>query len=103
MSEPTAKRATRYFINRNDAGQIRYSGVDKGGAGTVLAENDDVLIVEWPAAKHWVGRGIQPAYHPGSTDVLRKDEDGRFTLLISWEKRRSPRPKPATQTATSNP
>jgi hypothetical protein len=103
MSESTSKTVTRYFVNRTATGEIRYNGVDKGGAGTVLAENDKVLVVEWPSGKNWVGRGMQPAYHPASTDVLRKDEDGRCTLLISWEKLRSPRRKAAIPRARSNP
>ena len=89
MSEPITNRTTQYFVTRDDAGQIRCSGVDKGGAGIVLAENDEVLVVQWPAGKHWVGRGMKPAYHAASTDVLKKDDDGRFTLLISWESRRN--------------
>ena len=97
MSETTTTKTTRYFVNRDEASRIRYNGVDKGGLGTVIAENDRVLVVEWPAGKHWVGRGMQPAYHPARTDVLNEDEDGRFTLLISWEKRRSPSRKPALQ------
>jgi hypothetical protein len=93
MSETITKRTTRYFLSRTETGAIRYNGVEKGGAGTVLAENDEVLVVEWPCGKHWVGRGMQSAYHSASIDVLRKDEDGRFTLLVSWEKRSKTAPR----------
>jgi len=85
MSESTAKRVTRYFVNRTATGEVRYNGVEKGGPGIVLAENDDALVVQWPAGKHWVGRHMKQARHPASTDVLKKDADGRVTLLISWE------------------
>jgi len=97
MSEATAKRITRYFVNRGETGEIHYNGVDKGGPGAVIAENEEVLVVAWPAGKHWVGRHMQPASHPASTDILKKDADGRFTLLISWENRRSQRRTPALQ------
>src|SRR5437870_5379365 len=95
MSEPIAKKTTRYFINRDQAGNISYNGVDKGGPGTVIAENNRVLAVRWPAGKHWIGLGLGGAYHPASTDVLQKDDDGRFTLLISWDNRKTEKRKPA--------
>ncbi len=99
MSESLAKSPIRYFVYRNNAGEITYNGVDKGGPGIVLAENENLLVVEWPTGKHWFGRGIQPSYHPASVDVLVKDQDhdGRFTLLISWEKRRTTNRKAAHQ------
>ena len=97
MSEAVARKAARYFINRDQDGNITYGGVDKGGLGTLVAENDHVLVVKWPAGKHWAGLGLGPAYHPPSTDVLQKDEDGRVTLLISWDNRKTERRKPSLQ------
>jgi len=94
MSEAIERKATRYFVHRDEEGRVTYAGVDKGGGGTVVAENDQLLVVKWPAGKHWVGRGMQPAYHPASTDVLEKDKDGSATLLISWDNRGAQRRKP---------
>ena len=84
MPDTAQMPPTRYYITRNPEGKVNYHGVDRGGFGTVVAENDKVLVVKWPAGKHWVARGRPPQYHSPSTEVLRKDEDGMFTLLVSW-------------------
>ena len=90
-AKPLDSPATRYILTRHLDGTVEYHGVDKGGHGEVMAENERVLVIKWRSGSHWVGRGIPRAYHSPSTDVLRKDEDGRFTLLISWDDRRKPR------------
>ena len=83
MPDTAQMPPTRYYITRNPEGKVKYSGVDRGGFGTVVAENDQILVIKWLGGNHWVGKGIR-GYHSPSTDVLRKDQDGRFTLLISW-------------------
>ena len=88
-------RSARYRIDRFPNKKVTYPGVDRGGFGAIIAENDHIVVIKWPGGKHWVGRGIPRAQHPPSTDVLRKDEDGRATLLISWQndrKKRVPQP-----------
>lgn len=87
-------KTARYAVSRRPDGKISYIGIDNSKPGTPIAENEQVLVIKWPAGKHWVARGRPPAYHPSRTDVLRKDEDGRFTLLISWEADRK-KPPPA--------
>jgi len=82
---------TRYHLTRNPEGEVKYSGVDRGGFGILVTENEHVLVVKWPGGSHWVGRGIR-GYHSPSTDILSKDQDGRFTLLISWTDKRKIRP-----------
>lgn len=81
---------TRYYITRTPDGKVKYHGVDRGGFGTVVAENAQVLVIKWLGGSHWVGKGIR-GYHSPSTDVLRKDQDGRFTLFISWDNDRKRR------------
>ncbi|MDA1273593.1 MAG: hypothetical protein O2960_06020 [Verrucomicrobia bacterium] len=78
----------RYSVKRYPEAKVKYPGEDTGGFGTIIAENEEVLVIKWPGGKHWVGRGMPPGYHSPCTDVLRKDQDGRFTLLISWDSRR---------------
>jgi hypothetical protein len=75
---------TRYNITRYPEGKVKYPGVDKGGFGTVVAENDQILVIKWLGGSHWVGKGIR-GYHSPMTEVLRKDQEGRCTLLISWD------------------
>ena len=84
---PTAiqTKPTRYAVHCTADGEAVYVGIDRGGSGRVIAENAEVMVIKWAGGKHWVGRGVPQAYHHPRTDVLRKDEDGRFTLLISWE------------------
>jgi hypothetical protein len=76
---------SRYSVKRFPEGKVKYPGVDQGGFGTIIAENEHVLVIKWPGGKHWAGRGMPSGYHSPCTDVLRKDQDGRFTLLISWD------------------
>ena len=79
---------TRYSVCSHPGGKVNYPGIDKGGFVTIIAENDRAIVIKWPGGKHWVGRGMAQAYHSPCTDVLRKDDDGRFTLLISWDNKR---------------
>jgi hypothetical protein len=79
---------TRYTVTVVPGGRAKYAGVDRGGFGTVIAENDRALVIRWPGGTHWVGRGIR-SYHPASTDVLHKEQDGKYSLLISWDTGRS--------------
>jgi len=89
---------TRYYIHRSADGKVKYPGVDRGGFGDVVAENDQVLVIKWPGGSHWVGKGIR-GYHSPSTDVLRKDQDGRVTLLITWDSDRKRRGQPSQRHA----
>jgi len=91
MQTAEGHRPARYNIDRLPNGRVKYPGVDRGGFGEILVENAHTVVIKWPSGKHWVGRGMPPTYHPAMTEVLRKDEDGKVTLLISWKKERKKR------------
>lgn len=77
---------TRYEDNKNT---VSYAGLDMGGRGTIIKENEDTLVIKWPGGSHWVGRGHR-SYHPPQIHVLQKPTgvEPKHTLLISWENKR---------------
>jgi hypothetical protein len=92
----------RYVVKRYPSRKVKYSGVDQNGFGSIVAENDQILVIKWPGGKHWAGRGLRPGYHSPCTDILQKDSDGRFTLLISWDHRQRKEVNSVQATATQS-
>jgi len=78
----------RFFIIR-EGDSITFGGVDMGGRGKILHENKNIVVIKFPAGKHFAGRGFQ-GYHSPSTYVLEKDQakPGWGSLIVSWANKR---------------
>lgn len=79
-----------YLVRRHIVGdtvKISFAGIDMHGLGDVVVEQNDILVVKFPAGKHWSGRFMPAAYHSPSIYVLQKraDKSGRYTHLINWD------------------
>lgn len=79
-----------YLVRRHIAnGQVKisFAGIDMHGLGDIVAEQGDVLVVKFPAGKHWSGRFMPAAYHSPSIYVLQKrqDKSGRYNLVINYD------------------
>ena len=76
-----------FRVKRTDLG-VTFVGVDMGGVGQIVAEKDKILVVKFPAGKHWSGRGSQ-SYHSAKTIVLERDRDSDwYRTLVGWQHKR---------------
>jgi hypothetical protein len=71
-----------------DDGAVRFPGVDMGGLGKVLAQNNGVIVVKWPANMGWYCRGSRKYYSPRTAayakDKTISDTEWEVTELIAW-------------------
>lgn len=61
------KSATLYITKEG----VKQSGVDHGGYGQVVKENDDYIVVKWPSHSYWSGRGFPRGYASPQTTVYK--------------------------------
>jgi len=74
-------------------GVVTMLGVDHGGAGKVVAENDRFIVIKWPAHKYWSGIG-ETSYASPETVVYKKHHhDGEQKIyaeaIIEWSHKRA--------------
>ena len=75
-------------LRRKETNQVIEPGVNRGGNGIIIAENESVIVVKWPGHSYWSGRGEQD-YQPVSRAVYQidavTDRAIKVTPLIGWE------------------
>lgn len=81
-------------IHKDPNGKITFNGYEMHGLGTVLHEKVDkeskahVIVVKFPAGKHFAGRG-HSAYHSPSIYVLERDfGKDRYRVVANWDVKR---------------
>lgn len=40
-------------LMRHSDGTVTLAGIDMGGRGKILAENDETIVIKWPKSTHW--------------------------------------------------
>jgi len=77
-------------------GKARMPGIDHGGLGTVLAQNDDVVAVKWPGHYYW-GDQLNPRKWASPVvvvyrivDLYLNSGDLKVDGLIEWKVGRKP-------------
>ncbi len=82
------------FLVKRGPHFVTQPGVDYGGPGEIIAQNQQAIVVKWPRGKHWTANGAPYAYHPATTIVYTTLQrlDDAVTLqvepLIQWDNTR---------------
>ena len=75
-------------LRRVETNQVIEPGVDRGGNGIIIAENESVIVIKWPGSSYWAGPGVR-GYDPVSRAVYQidavTDRAIKVTPLIGWE------------------
>ena len=40
-------------LRRVETNQVIEPGVDRGGNGIIIAENESVIVIKWPGSSYW--------------------------------------------------
>lgn len=49
-------------LKRHTDGTVTFPGIDHGGPGKILAENEKIVAIKWPKGTVWCGIGMDPSY-----------------------------------------
>jgi hypothetical protein len=77
-----------YYTLVRKNGEIRLAGMDTAKL-SIIAENDEYIVIKENGANHWSGRGEQ-TYCPPEITVYQKEGDQLFPL-IRWSTGRKPK------------
>jgi hypothetical protein len=72
----------KYMIRYHQNFKFEVLGIDYGGLGTVLAENEDYIAVKFPAGRHWSGIGTTSYHHPKV--IIFEKVGNKKLLFIGW-------------------
>lgn len=75
--------------------KVQLQGIDRGGAGVVLAIAGDTVAVKWPGSMGWGGIGSPRSYNPPHVAVYQIKSDAGAMLecepLLEWSLARKPK------------
>ena len=81
-------------LRRHKNGTVEFPGIDHGGPGKILAENDDYVVIKWPKSTYRGGVPNPRIYNPPSISVYartvkraghRKEKIESMKGLIGWD------------------
>ena len=67
-------RKNRYWMYTDDTHATLFH-TDMGGKGTIIAREDEHIVVKWPRGTTWNGNYQDRAYRPAKTVVYRIIDD----------------------------
>ena len=79
-------------LNHRGTGKVKISGIDMGGLGEILAQNENAIAIKWPAGTHWVGNHMPREYHSPEIAIyaiIGSSKEGWLQVetsrIIDWE------------------
>lgn len=74
-------------FRKNVSDGLVISGIDHGGVGKILSENNEYVAVKWPAHTYWSGIGVPRSYALPEVEIFLKskmNDEEYLTSVLSW-------------------